>query len=168
MKPEDAVALAMQVADEGMALHEMPIGAVVLLGNTVIGRGYTQEQKLGRRIVHADLMAMLAADTHLGFARSAAPLTLAVNLEPCMMCIGAAITLGIKRIWFGLESPNDGAVELLAHWHPPIEQPYFCRPEEIKGGYHRKEIQEQFARYAALAAAPKGMREWALGLSRQQ
>lgn len=165
MKPEEAVALAIQVAEEGMKLGEMPIGAVVLQGNKVIGRGYTQEQKLRRRIVHADLMAMLEADAQLGFKRSTEPLALAVNLEPCMMCLGAAITLGIERVWFALESPDDGAVGLLSHWHPPVEQPYFCRPKEIIGGFHRKKAQEQFARYAAMESAPKSMRDWARGLS---
>jgi tRNA(adenine34) deaminase len=110
-------------------------------------------------------MAMLETDAHLGFKRSTEPLTLAVNLEPCVMCLGAAITLGIERVWFALESPNDGAVELLGHWHPPIEQSYFCRPKQIKGGFHREKSQEQFARYAALESAPKGMRDWARGLS---
>lgn len=165
MKPEDAVALAVQVAEEGMNFGEMPIGAVVLQGDTVIARAYTQEQKLNRRIVHADLMAMLEADKILGLKRSAEPLTLAVNLEPCMMCIGAAITLGIEKIWFGLESPNDGAVELLSRWDPPIEQTYFCRPKEIQGGFHRDKVRNQFARYAAIESAPRGMREWARGLS---
>lgn len=165
MKPEQAVALAIGVAEEGMKLGEMPIGAVVLQGDKVIGRGYTQEQELRRRIVHADLMAMLEADNHLGFKRSTEPLTLAVNLEPCMMCLGAAITLGIERVWFALESPDDGAVELLNHWQPPVEQPYFCRPKEIAGGFHREKAQEQFARYAAIGSAPLSMREWARGLS---
>jgi tRNA(adenine34) deaminase len=165
MKPEAAVTLAIQVAEEGMQLGEMPIGAVVLQGDKVIGRSYTQEQKLRRRIVHADLMAMLDADAHLGFKRSAEPLTLAVNLEPCMLCLGAAITLGIQNVWFALESPNDGAVDLLSHWHPPVEQPYFCRPQHIQGGFHRKEAQDQFARYAALEFAPQSMRDWAHGLA---
>jgi tRNA(adenine34) deaminase len=44
MKPEEAVALAIQVAEEGMKLGEMPIGAVVLQGDKVIGRGYTQNR----------------------------------------------------------------------------------------------------------------------------
>lgn len=165
MKPEEAVALALQVAEDGMKLGEMPIGAVVLQGDKVIGRGYTQEQKLRRRIVHADLMAMLEADAQLGFKRSTEPLTLAVNLEPCMMCLGAAITLGIEKVWFALESPNDGAVELLSYWCPPVEQSYFCRPKEIAGGFHREKAQDQFARYAALETAPRSMREWARGLS---
>lgn len=165
MKPEEAVALAIQIAEEGMKLGEMPIGAIVLQGNKIIGRGFTQEQKLRRRIVHADLIAMLEADAKLGFKRSTEPLVLAVNLEPCIMCLGAAITLGIERVWFALESPNDGGVELLHHWHPPVEQPYFCRPKEIRGGIHRDKAQEQFARYAALESAPKSMRYWARGLS---
>lgn len=80
MEPEESVRLVVQVAEEGMTLGEMPIGAVVLQGDKVIGCGYTQEQKLGQRIVHADLMAMLEADTQLGFKRSIEPLTLAVNL----------------------------------------------------------------------------------------
>jgi tRNA(adenine34) deaminase len=166
MKPEKAVSLAIQIAEDGMTRGEMPIGAVVLQGNKVIGRGYTQEQKLKRRIVHADLMAMLDADAQLGFKRSTEPLILAVNLEPCMMCLGAAITLGITKVYFALESPNDGAVELLSHWHPSVEQPYFCRPKEILGGFHRDMAQGQFARYAALESAPRGMRDWARGLSK--
>jgi tRNA(adenine34) deaminase len=165
MKPEEAVSLAIQIAEDGMTRGEMPIGAVVLQGNEVIGRGYTQEQKLKRRIVHADLMAMLDADAQLGFKRSTEPLILAVNLEPCMMCLGAAITLGITKVYFALESPNDGAVELLSHWHPPIEQSYFCRTKVILGGFLRDMAQDQFARYAALESVPKGMRDWARGLS---
>lgn len=165
MSPEQAVALALKVAEEGMALGEMPIGAVVLQGDKVIGRAYTQEHKLRRRVVHADLLAMLEADTKLGLSRSSEPLTLAVSLEPCMMCMGAAITLGIEKVWFALESPNDGAVELLSRWHPLVEQPFFCCPKEIKGGFHRNEAQKLFAQYAALDSAPKGMRKWAHGLS---
>jgi tRNA(adenine34) deaminase len=165
VSPHEAVALAIQVAEEGIAQGEMPIGAVVLRGAEVIGRAYTQERTHNRRIVHADLMAMLEADARLGFARSKEPLVLAVNLEPCMMCVGAAITLGIDTIWFALESPNDGAVELLSHWRPPVEQPFFCRPKQIQGGFCRQEAKQQFARYAALEFAPKGMRDWARGLS---
>lgn len=164
MEPEEAVRLAIEVAEHGIEAEEMPIGAVVLLGDQIVARAYTQERTLGRRVVHADLMAMLAADEHLGFTHSPLPLTLAVNLEPCLMCMGAAVTLGIDRVWFGLESPNDGAVALLEHWKPPIEQPFFSRPKEIVGGFHRLEVQEQFARYST-SSAPAGMREWARGLS---
>ena len=162
--PEEAVGLAIELAEEGLDAGEMPIGALVLIGDRVLAKAYTQEQALGRRVVHADLMAMLEADQHIGLARSPLPLTLVVNLEPCLMCMGAAITLGIDRVWFGLESPNDGAVALMDQWRPPVEQPFFRRPNEIVGGIHRVAIRDQFARYAR-SSGPKGMREWARGLS---
>ena len=89
------------------------------------GGAYTQERALGRRVVHADLQALLQADEALGFTRASGELTLAVNLEPCLMCMGAAITLGVTRVWFALESPNDGAAELVQLWAPPVETSVF-------------------------------------------
>lgn len=158
--PEDAVALAIDAAEDGLAAGEMPIGAVVLAGDRVLARAFTQERTLGRRIVHADLLALEAADSVLGFARTQDPLVLAVNLEPCMMCLGAAITLGVQRVYYALESPNDGGVDLLAQWQPPIEQAFFCKPVDIRGGLHRSRSQGLFRRYAA-GTGPAGMRRWA-------
>lgn len=165
--PEEAIALALHAAEAGLATGEMPIGAVVLSGDRVLGRAFTQEKSLGRRIVHADLLAMEQADQALGFSRPVAPLVLAVNLEPCLMCLGAAITLGVERVYYALESPNDGAVELLAQWDPPTEQPFFRRPSEIRGGFLRSESQQLFRRYAE-GDGPDGMRTWAAGLAAQR
>lgn len=167
MTPQDALALALAAAEEGLAQGELPIGAVVLDGDTVLARAHTQERALGRRIVHADLMALVEADARLGPrpGRGGGPLTLAVSLEPCLMCMGAAMTLGIERVWFGLESPHDGAVALLDRWDPPRELPFFRRPAEITGGVHRNRVRQQFARFAGLESAPAGMRAWARGLA---
>jgi len=158
--PEDGVGMALEVAREGLQAGEMPIGAVVLLDDRVVGRAFTQEHSLHRRVVHADLLAMIEADTGLGFVGHEEPLTLAVNLEPCLMCMGAAITLGVQRIWYSLESPNDGAHELLNHWTPPVEQPFFTRPTEIVGGIRREESRDLFVQYAD-GNGPTGMRQWA-------
>jgi tRNA(adenine34) deaminase len=164
LTPEGAVGLALGMARDGLAAGEMPIGAVVLDGDRVVGQAYTQEHALRRRIVHADLLAMLAADTALGFTRPEGTLTLVVTLEPCLMCLGAAITLGVERVWYALESPNDGAHELLGHWSPPVEQPFFQRPAEIVGGIRRDEARALFARYAD-GGGPAGMRAWARSLA---
>lgn len=164
MEASDAVRLAIDAAQEGLAAGEMPIGAVVLAGDQVVGRAHTQERTLGRRIVHADLLALEAADRNLGFRRVEGPLTLAVNLEPCMMCLGAAITLGVDYVWFGLESPNDGAANLIEHWKPPVEQAFFRKPARIRGGFLRDDVARQFAEYAA-GEGPAGMRTWARGLA---
>lgn len=107
--------------------------------------------------MHADLLAILEADKILGFRRHAEPLILAVNLEPCLMCLGAAIALGVQKVWYRLESPNDGAHELINNWSPPEKQGFFTRPTEIIGGIRRAESQHLFAQYAQ-GDGPSGMR----------
>ena len=87
-----------------------------------------------------------------------------VDLEPCLMFLGAAMALGVTRVIFALKSPNDGGVELLSKWEPPVEQPYFARPAELVGGFHRLRSQELFAHYAA-GTGPEGMRLWAADLA---
>jgi tRNA(adenine34) deaminase len=109
---------AIQVAGEGLAAGELPIGAVVVMGDQVVGRACTQERGRRRRLVHADLLAMIQADEHLGWARRAYPLQLAVTLEPCLMCLGAAMTLGVGQVCYALESPADGAAAIADHWQP--------------------------------------------------
>jgi tRNA(adenine34) deaminase len=159
----EAVQLAVAVAEEGLAEGEMPIGAVVTSGDDVLGRSFTRERSLGRRIVHADLLALTAGDETLGFRR-VAELTLAVNLEPCLMCLGAAVTLGVERVFFGIESPDDGGVATLQMWRPRHELPFFRPPREISGGHHERKIRDQFERYAH-GDGPPGMRLWAADLS---
>ncbi|WP_244891392.1 hypothetical protein [Rhodococcus erythropolis] len=50
----------------------------------------------------------MQADEALGFTRASGELTLAVNLEPCLMCMGAAITLGVSRVWFAEYATGTG------------------------------------------------------------
>lgn len=164
LSPDTAVGLALDIAREGLEEGEMPIGAVVFDGERVLGRSHTKEKALGRRIVHADLLAMEEADRALGFAKPVGELTLAVNLEPCLMCMGAAVTLGVKRIWYSLESPNDGADALLKQWAPPVEQQFFAKPREIIGGIRRADSKAVFAEYAS-GDGPPGMRAWARSLA---
>lgn len=166
MTPEQAVRLAIGVAEEGLAAGEMPIGAGVLHGEEVLGRAHTQEIAQRRRIVHADLLAMEEADCRLGFRPRQEPVTLVVNLEPCLMCLGAAITLQVDRVWFGLRSPDDGGVGLLRQWRPPHELPFFKPPSEIIGGLLEDEIRDQFRRYADDTSRPVGMRGWCAALGR--
>lgn len=161
---EMAVSAALDAAEAALACGEMPIGAAVFLGDEKIATAWTQEKRLRRRIVHADLLAMQAADEKLGFSRKTEALTLAVNLEPCLMCLGAAITLGVDTVVFALESPNDGGVEALSHWNPEVELPYFRKPSRIVGGVQRERARSQFATYAN-GSGPTSMRAWARDLA---
>lgn len=73
MTPDDLVSAAIQVAEEGMAQGELPIGAVVDMGGRVVSRAFTRDISLGRRLVHADLLAMIAADEELRWGRARTP-----------------------------------------------------------------------------------------------
>jgi tRNA(adenine34) deaminase len=158
------VAAAVSVAEEGLAAGELPIGAVVFLGGEIAGRSFTREKTLRRRLVHADLLAMLEADQALGWRRRAHPLELAVNLEPCIMCLGAAMAMGVTKVHYGLESPADGAARIAAEW--PAENPGlpgYLAPD-MTGGVHREEARDQFRRYCR-QAADSGLRRWAQTLA---
>src|SRR4051812_36015398 len=97
MTPEEIVGAAIEAAAAGLKVGELPIGAVVLAGDEVVGWAYTRERGHGRRLVHAGLLAMMEADERLGWADHTEPLRLGVNLEPCVMCLGAAMALGCAR-----------------------------------------------------------------------
>jgi tRNA(adenine34) deaminase len=164
MTPEELVRLAIEVAEEGLSAGELPIGAVVVLGGDIVGRAYAREKSEDRRLVHADLLAMEAADRRLGWQKRTEPLLLAANLEPCLMCLGAAMALGVSEIYYGLESPSDGTSGIAALWRPTGPQMPFSRIPALTGGIHRRQCRAQFARYGQTAPA-SGFRSWALTLA---
>jgi tRNA(adenine34) deaminase len=59
MSPDELVTLAIEVAEEGLGAGELPIGAVVALGDEVIGRSFARERTEQRRLVHADQLALV-------------------------------------------------------------------------------------------------------------
>jgi tRNA(adenine34) deaminase len=171
MTPEDLVGLAIDVAEEGLEAGELPIGAVVALGDEIVGRSHAMERSQRRRLVHADLLAMEQADRALGARNrrlsgehSKTPLRLAVNLEPCLMCLGAAMALVVDEIYFGLEAPSDGAAGVPAVWQPAAPDADFCRIPPLTGGIRRARCLDQFRRYVQ-AAPDSGFRTWAQGLA---
>jgi tRNA(adenine34) deaminase len=147
-----------------MAAGDLPIGAVVAMGGDIVGRSWAQERSQGRRLVHADLLAMEQADRRLGWTRRPAPVLLAINLEPCLMCLGAAMALGVTEIYYGLESPSDGAAGIAAIWRPAGPPMPFSRVPALTGGLHRRRRRAQFARYAQ-TAPESGFRTWAAALA---
>lgn len=144
--PEEMVGAAIEVAEGGMAAGEMPIGAVVVMGDDVLGSAYTSEHTLRRHLVHADLLAMIQADTKLAFVKRPQSLSLAVNLEPCVMCLGAAMVMGVADIYYALESPGDGGAGIAASWKNDPATPFFVAPHVV-GGIRRAQSRELFRRY---------------------
>ena len=156
------MAVALDVAEAGMAAGELPIGAVVVMGDDVVGSACTRDRGLDRRTAHADLLAMVEADERLGWRSRPAPLTLAVTLEPCVMCLGTAMVLGVSHVHYGLASPGDGGSGVAAAWRPHPTTPWFAAPA-MTGGVCEDRVRDQFRRYVA-TAEESGAVAWARSL----
>jgi tRNA(Arg) A34 adenosine deaminase TadA len=95
-----------------------------------------------------ELLAMIEADERLGWSRRPHPLRLAVTLEPCLMCLGAAMSMGISEVFYSLNSPGDGAAGLT--WQSSPEMPWYTAPT-MTGGIRRGESRSLFRRYCQTA-----------------
>ena len=100
--------LALQQAQKAAALGEVPVGAVVVREGAVIATGYNRREIDRNALAHAELLAIDAACKRLGGWRLFG-CTLYVTLEPCAMCMGAAINARIDRIVYGACDPKAGS-----------------------------------------------------------
>lgn len=100
---------ALALAAYGADLGEVPVGAVVVKGGEIIGRGYNRRQTNKDITGHAEIMALTEAAKTLGDWRLDG-CDLYVSLEPCAMCAGAIMQSRIRRVYFGAFDPGQGAV----------------------------------------------------------
>ena len=99
---------ALQEARLALQSAEVPVGAVVVVDNRSIGRGHNQRQTLPDPTAHAEVLALRQAAHHLGHWQLTAA-TLYVTLEPCIMCLGAAVLSRIACLVYGCKDPKAGA-----------------------------------------------------------
>jgi len=100
---------ALVEAETAARLGEVPIGAVVVRGCEVIGRGYNLREASNDPTTHAEMIAIRQASATLDSWRLL-ECTLYVTLEPCVMCMGAIILARIPRLVFACRDPRAGAV----------------------------------------------------------
>jgi tRNA(adenine34) deaminase len=103
---------ALRLAEEAYAQQEVPVGAVVVQEDRVIGKGFNQRQTLSDPTAHAEILAITAAAAALGDWRLTG-CTLYVTLEPCVMCAGAIVLARLDRVVYAAPDPKAGAVENL-------------------------------------------------------
>lgn len=87
---------------------EVPVGAVIVHGDVIVGRGYNQTERLGDPTAHAEMIAISAACDTLG-EKFLNECTLYVTLEPCAMCAGAIVWSRVGRVVFGAIDEKAGA-----------------------------------------------------------
>ena len=99
---------ALQEARLAQQTAEVPVGAVVVVDSAIVGRGHNQRQTLPDPTAHAEVLALRQAAQRLGHWQLTAA-TLYVTLEPCIMCLGAAVLSRIHCLVFGCRDPKSGA-----------------------------------------------------------
>jgi tRNA(adenine34) deaminase len=102
------MSLALELAKRAHAENEVPVGAVVVRDELVIGEGWNRPIASSDPTAHAEILAMRAAALQQRNYRLGGS-TLYVTLEPCAMCIGAALTARVSRVVFGAWDPKAGA-----------------------------------------------------------
>lgn len=100
---------ALRLAKKAQAQDEVPVGAIIVYNDQIIGRGYNRRQTKQNALEHAELMAIAQACRKLGSWRLE-DCTLYVTLEPCPMCAGAIIQSRLAHVIFGAYDSKGGAV----------------------------------------------------------
>ncbi len=133
---------ALRLAEQGLAAGDQPIGALVAVGGEVVASARWQLRP-GRLLEHAEVMALRAAERDPRVRDRRREATLYATLEPCLMCMGTAMSFLVGRVVYALEAPADGAGEIAGVWqpdlgHPPAGYPIYAVPEVV-GGVCREE-----------------------------
>jgi len=113
----EALRLARAAADAG----EVPVGAVVVVDDDIVGRGHNQPIGASDPTAHAEIVALRDAGRRVGNYRLLGA-TLYVTVEPCLMCVGAMVHARVDTLVFGAPEPKAGAVESIGrvHEHPAL------------------------------------------------
>ena len=112
MNDDQAMRLALEEARAAMEHEDVPVGALIIVGDEVVSSRHNERQLTGDPTAHAEILALRDAATHLGTWRLDGA-TLVTTLEPCPMCAGAALNARIKHVIFGAHDPKAGATETL-------------------------------------------------------
>jgi len=108
---------ALNEAEMAFAKGEVPVGAVIVVNNTVIARSHNLTELLNDVTAHAEMQTITAAANYLG-GKYLNGCTLYVTLEPCQMCAGALYWSQISKIVFGASDENRGFEKMGTQLHP--------------------------------------------------
>jgi tRNA(adenine34) deaminase len=112
--------MALNEAKKAYELGEIPIGAVIVSNNKVIGKGHNLTEQLNDVTAHAEMQAITAAANFLG-AKYLVDCTLYVTIEPCVMCGGALYWSQISKVVYGAHDEKRGYQVLGNKLHPKTE-----------------------------------------------
>lgn len=117
--------IALKEAQRAYDEDEIPIGAIVVINNAIISRGYNQTEKLNDCTAHAEMIALTSAFNFFG-AKYLPEATLYITVEPCLMCAGAIHWAQVSRIVWGADDEKKG-------FHCYTDSPFHPKATVIKG-----------------------------------
>ena len=107
MTDEHYMRLALKEAEKAYTDGEVPVGAIVVMNERIIAKGYNQVEKLTDSTAHAEIIALTAAFNFLG-SKYLPEATLYVTIQPCLMCSGALYWSKIGKVIYGAEDVKNG------------------------------------------------------------
>lgn len=130
--------IAFNLSRKAFEIDEVPVGAIIVRDNQIIGVGYNRKEKDNSVTSHAELIAINEASKYINNWRLN-DCEMYITLEPCPMCAGAIIQSRISKIFYGAKNPNYGSFESvlkLQNYYPDSKN------IEIIGGLMQEEISQ--------------------------
>jgi tRNA(Arg) A34 adenosine deaminase TadA len=121
---------ALRAAQRALEAGEVPVGAVVIHGGKIVGRGWNRNLTSCDPTAHAEVIALREAGANLGNHRLG-DCELFVTIEPCSMCAGALVHARVKRLIYGADDPKAGAVHSVME---VLNHPRLNHRTEVRGG----------------------------------
>ena len=121
---------ALRCAQRALDAGEVPVGAVVVCGEKIVGRGWNRNISDSDPTAHAEVMALRSAGAAIGNHRLG-ECDLFATIEPCAMCAGALVHARIRRLVYGADDPKAGAVHSVMH---VLNHPGLNHRMEVRGG----------------------------------
>ncbi len=110
---------ALKEAQRAAEAGEVPIGAVIVMQNKIIGRGFNQVETLNDSTAHAEIISLTSAFNYLG-TKYLPEAAIYVTIEPCVMCCGALYWSKIGKLVYGAPDPKHGGLSKVS-LHPKTE-----------------------------------------------
>jgi tRNA(adenine34) deaminase len=118
---------ALKEATRAFDAGEVPVGAVVVMGNRIIARGHNQVERLNDPTAHAEMIALTSAFNYLG-SKYLPEANIYITVEPCLMCAGALYWSKLARIIWGADDEKNGHKRITEpNW------PFHPKTEVVKG-----------------------------------
>ena len=121
---------ALRAAQRALEAGEVPVGAVVVCDEKIVGRGWNRNLGDSDPTAHAEIVALREAGATLGNHRLA-ECELFATIEPCPMCAGALVHARIKRLVYGADDPKAGAVQSVMR---VLDHPQLNHRVEVRSG----------------------------------